>query len=114
MKVSRIILSAGLGLVLLSLAACAERPMGSPGDPAFVRGLIDGLLAPISFALSLFSDSIRMYAFPNVGRWYDFGFLIGLGVWGGGGGTAVRYVYVDRVSRRRISPDDVIIDDRRV
>lgn len=114
MKVSRIVFAAGLGLAMISLAACAERPMGHSGDPAFVRGLIDGLLAPISFALSLFSDSIRMYAFPNVGRWYDFGFLIGLGVWGGGGGTAVRYVYVDRVSRRRIPPDDVIIDDRRV
>jgi hypothetical protein len=114
MKVSRIIFTAGLSLALLGLAACAERPMGNPGDPAFVRGLVDGLLAPISFALSLFSDSIRMYAFPNVGRWYDFGFLLGIGVWGGGGGTAVRYVYVDRVSRRRLPPDDVIIDDRRV
>ena len=114
MKVSRTLVTMGLGLVLLGLAACAERPMGSPGDPAFVRGLIDGLLAPISFALSLFSDSIRMYAFPNVGRWYDFGFLIGLAAWGGGGSTAVRYVYVDRVTRRRLPQEDVIIDDSRV
>lgn len=85
----------GLGALCL-LSACAERPMGHHGDPAFVRGLIDGLLAPISFVLSLFSDSIRMYAYPNIGRWYDFGFLLGIGAWGGGGGTAVRYVYVDR------------------
>jgi hypothetical protein len=114
MKVSRTLVMAGFGLALLSLAACAERPMGNPGDPAFLRGLVDGLLAPISFALSLFSDSIRMYAFPNVGRWYDFGFLLGIGIWGGGGGTAVRYVYVDRVTRRRLPQEGVIIDDSRV
>jgi hypothetical protein len=86
-----------LGLAaLVLLSACAERPMGHPGDPAFVRGLIDGLLAPISFVLSLFSDHVRMYAYPNIGRWYDLGFLLGIGAWGGGGSTAVRYVYVDR------------------
>ncbi len=95
MRHSRVYLLLGLGALLL-LTACAERPMGHPGDPAFVRGLIDGLLAPITFVLSLFSDTIRMYAYPNIGRWYDLGFLIGIGAWGGGGGTAVRYVYVDR------------------
>ncbi len=92
-----------LGLVVFAaLAACAERPMGHPGDPAFIRGLIDGFLAPFSFVLSLFSDHIRMYAFPNVGRWYDLGFFIGIGTWGSGGATATRYIYIDRVSRRRI------------
>ena len=91
-----------LGVALVALAACAERPMGHAGDPAFIRGLIDGLLAPISFVLSLFSDSIRMYAFPNIGRWYDFGFLLGLSAWGGGAHTVTRYVYVDRVVRRPV------------
>ena len=90
-----------VGLLLVSVSACAERPMGHAGDPAFLRGLIDGFLAPISFVLSLFSHSIRMYAFPNIGRWYDFGFLLGLSAWGGGGGVATRYVYVDRRAGRR-------------
>ena len=97
-----------LGLAgLFLLSACAERPMGGPSDPAFIRGLIDGFLAPISFVLSLFSDTIRMYAFPNIGRWYDFGFLLGISAWGGGGGVATRYIYVDRATRRRIAEDDV-------
>ncbi|EGF92217.1 putative membrane protein [Asticcacaulis biprosthecium C19] len=89
---------AGLGVAIaLLLASCADRPMGAPGDPAFVRGLIDGLLAPLAFVVSLFTDDIRMYAFPNVGRWYDFGFLLGIGAWGGGGSHVVRrYIYVDR------------------
>jgi len=87
---------------LFVLSACAERPMGGPHDPAFVRGLIDGVLAPISFVISLFSHTVRMYAFPNVGRWYDFGFLIGLSFWGGGGSHVVtRYIYVDRRNGRR-------------
>jgi hypothetical protein len=63
---------------LLILGACATRPMGAPGDPAFLRGLIDGVLAPISLVISFFNDAVRMYAFPNIGRWYDFGFLLGL------------------------------------
>lgn len=33
---------------------------------------------------SLFNDEVRMYAFPNDGRWYDFGFLLGISCWGGG------------------------------
>lgn len=75
---------AAWGLMMLVQASCASRPMGSPGDPALLRGIVDGLLAPIAFVISLFSDDIRMYAFPNVGRWYDFGFLIGISCWGGG------------------------------
>jgi hypothetical protein len=101
MKPSRSMILAAVGIAaLFALSACAERPMGHHGDPAFIRGLIDGLLAPISFVLSLFSSTIRMYAFPNIGRWYDFGFLLGISVWGGGGATATHYVYVDRVVRK--------------
>jgi len=44
--------------------------------------LRDGLLewASRAFRLigSLFNGEIRMYAFPNSGVWYDFGFLLGL------------------------------------
>jgi hypothetical protein len=99
MKLSRpLALTAIAALVLLS--ACATRPMGHHSDPALVRGIIDGLLAPISFVLSLFSDTIRMYAFPNIGRWYDLGFLLGLSAWGGGGATVTRYIYVDRVIKK--------------
>ncbi|ESQ85739.1 MULTISPECIES: hypothetical protein [unclassified Asticcacaulis] len=96
-----ILTMAAFGALLL-LSACAERPMGGPHDPALVRGLIDGLLAPISFVISLFSDTVRMYAYPNIGRWYDLGFLIGLSAWGGGASTVTRYVYVDRRTGRTL------------
>ena len=93
---------------LFVLSACAERPMGHHGDPAFIRGVIDGLLAPISLVLSIFSDTIRMYAYPNIGRWYDFGFILGISVWGGGGATVTRYVYIDRPARTGRRATDVV------
>ena len=106
MSRSRVLAIAGLA-ALFVLTACAERPMGHPGDPAFVRGLIDGLVAPISFIISLFSEKVRMYQFPNVGRWYDFGFLLGLSFWGSGGSHVVtRYIYVDRRGRRASDYED--------
>ena len=37
-----------------------------------------------SFVASLFTD-YEIYAFPNAGGWYNFGFLIGvICIWGGG------------------------------
>ncbi|MGN6422844.1 MAG: hypothetical protein ACTHLA_05985 [Asticcacaulis sp.] len=107
MKTRNLVLFAASAILLIALSACAQRPMGTTGDPAFLRGLIDGLLAPITFVLSWFSSTIRMYAFPNIGRLYDFGFLIGLSVWGGGGSHVVtRYIYVDRRSGRRFEEVD--------
>jgi hypothetical protein len=107
MKTRNLVLFTASAILLIALSACAQRPMGTTGDPAFLRGLIDGLLAPITFVLSWFSSTIRMYAFPNIGRLYDFGFLIGLSVWGGGGSHVVtRYIYVDRRSGRRFEEVD--------
>ena len=104
MKISTLAVSL---TVLLLLAGCATRPMGHHTDPALVRGLIDGALAPITFVISLFSDTVRMYAYPNIGRWYDIGFLVGLAsVWGGGGGAVTRYIYVDRRSGRTLDIED--------
>lgn len=108
MKWSRYGTIAVLGMAVLALSACAERPMGQAGDPAFLRGLIDGLLAPLAFVVSLFTNDIRMYAFPNIGRWYDFGFLLGISAWGGGGSHVVtRLIYVDRNSGRRVGQEDI-------
>lgn len=80
------VLAASAALLLIS--GCATRPMGVEGDPGFWMGLLHGFIAPFSFAVSLLSDDVRMYAFPNIGRWYDFGFLLGAGIWGGGAASA--------------------------
>ena len=50
-------------------------------DPyGFLGGLWHGIIAPISFVLSLFFDDIAMYAVNNTGGWYDFGFVLGAGI----------------------------------
>ena len=81
----------GLGVAaLLLVGSCASQPAGQPGEPALLMGLWHGAIAPISFVISLFDDGVRMYAFPNAGRWYDFGFLAGLLIIWGGGAAASR------------------------
>ncbi|MEW6194631.1 MAG: hypothetical protein AB1521_05705 [Bacteroidota bacterium] len=54
----------------------------------FWYGLWHGLIAPISFIISLFDDSIAVYAVYNNGGWYNFGFLLGLSISLGGSGKA--------------------------
>ncbi len=75
---------------LALLAACAEVPPAVEGSRGFFWGLFDGAVAPIAFVVSWFSDSIGPYAVPNSGGWYDFGFLIGVTCWAGGGAAAAR------------------------
>jgi hypothetical protein len=52
--------------------------------PGFWKGFWHGFIAPISFIVSLFTDDVRVYAFPNTGRWYDFGFMLGIHGFSGG------------------------------
>ena len=54
----------------------------------FFSGLWHGLIAPISFIGSLFSDKIAMYAINNNGAWSNFGFVLGAGILFGGGSKA--------------------------
>ena len=64
-------------------AAPGARPAG------FWAGLWHGLVSPITFIVSLFHTGVRIYEVNNNGRWYDFGFIIGVsGAFGGGGSTA--------------------------
>ena len=50
----------------------------------FWSGLWHGIVAPLAFIGSLFSDDIAMYALNNNGGWYDFGFVLGAGILFGG------------------------------
>lgn len=60
-----------------------------PDNPyGFWGGLWHGMIAPISFIGSLFSDDIAMYAINNNGGWYDFGFALGAGILGASAGRS--------------------------
>lgn len=86
-----------LGLLLLLLAACApgQNPLigtAAPGNiPAgFLLGVWHGVIAPVTFVVSLFVDSVNVYEVHNNGGWYNFGFLLGAGALLGGGGAGAR------------------------
>jgi hypothetical protein len=76
-----------LTLVMLLLVSCtATQPPVSPDGavPGFWFGLWHGFIAPITFIISLFPNELRIYAFPNAGLWYDFGFMVGISGFSGG------------------------------
>ena len=91
--------------VVLFAAACFANQGAAPaeGIPGFWMGLWHGIIAPIAFIVSLFSDHVRIYASPNAGRWYDFGFMIGIGGFHHGARHGARR---DRSRRRRGASDD--------
>ena len=91
----RWILVAGvLLLVLSSCAAGVNQAVDTPspeGDVAgFWLGLWHGLIVPITFIVSLFSDTVTVYEVHNTGGWYDFGFLFGASMSLGGSGAGAR------------------------
>lgn len=87
----------GALLLVLALGGCAAGPNALTGEAdaegevaGFWNGLWHGIIAPVTFIISLFSDNVEMYEVHNNGGWYNFGFLFGMMIifGGGGGGTA--------------------------
>jgi hypothetical protein len=89
----------------LLLAACAKQLPSAvqPEAPGFLLGLWHGFIFPVAWFLSLIVPDVAVYAVPNNGGWYDFGYFLGICVFGVGAnrGTKVtKVVYRDRVVRR--------------
>jgi hypothetical protein len=85
-------------LMALLLAACTagENPAVDMVSPegytaGFILGIWHGFIAPITFFISLFADSVNIYEVYNSGNWYDFGFVLGAGILLGGGFGGWRY-----------------------
>ncbi|MFK7922999.1 MAG: hypothetical protein AB8H47_13630 [Bacteroidia bacterium] len=95
MKKPYLFIASLLGVVLLSsctaeplnLDACIELAKQPSG---FWLGLWHGCIAPVTFILSLFVDTIEMYDVFNNGGWYNFGFVLGAGILFGGSGSGVK------------------------
>ena len=64
-------------LLVFAFSSCANQPEPSAYSeaPGFFYGWLHGFLIIFQFIGSLFMDH-RIYAFPNSGRWYDFGFVL--------------------------------------
>jgi hypothetical protein len=86
----RLVLVIVVGVLLVAACTAGVNPeVVSPtpdGDSAgFLLGLWQGIISPITFVISLFSDNINIYEVHNNGNWYDFGFVLGAGILFGGG-----------------------------
>ena len=84
------------------LAACAHQVQSAvaPAAPGFLLGLWHGFIFPVAWVLSLFVPDIAIYAVPNNGGWYDFGYFIGIVFFGVGANRGTKVVYRDRVIMR--------------
>lgn len=82
-------------LLVLVLAACAAGPNAAVDVPdadgntaGFFMGFWHGLISPITFVVSLFTDEVTVYEVHNTGNWYDLGFIVAILGFVGGGARA--------------------------
>jgi hypothetical protein len=103
MKNRSVLLKSLVGLTVFVLACimisgCAPGPNKLVDTPdksgrvaGFWHGLWHGFTVLFTFIISLFTDKVRIYDVHNSGSWYNFGYVIGvLFFFGGGSGEAGR------------------------
>jgi opacity protein-like surface antigen len=88
----RFLALAAIAVVLLAAAGCApgpnslEKTADADGKTAgFFFGLWHGFISPVTFIVSIFSRNVRLYEVHNSGTWYNFGFVLGAGLFLSGG-----------------------------
>ncbi len=85
MNARRVLVAVSLALLVSACASQIDAGVSdAPQTPGFLWGLWHGFIFPWSWIGSLFSPDIAVYAVPNNGGWYDFGFFLGVTVLGGG------------------------------
>ncbi|WP_333573241.1 hypothetical protein [Sphingomonas sp.] len=84
---------------LVLLTACAHQVASAvqPQAPGFLLGLWHGFIFPVAWGLSLLFPEVAVYAVPNNGGWYDFGFFIGVVFLGVGAQGGRKVVYRERI-----------------
>ena len=95
----RALAAAALALALTACAATQAPAAVAPSAPGFLLGLWHGFIFPVAWLVSLFTDQVAVYAVPNNGGWYDFGYFLGIVVFGVGARktqVVTRDVYRDR------------------
>ena len=70
-----------LAIPLVLLTACASQSSGQvvqTGAPGFWLGVWHGFIFPFAFIIGLFKPDVAVYAVPNNGAWYNFGYFVGI------------------------------------
>jgi len=69
-------------LIVIALASCADyvdpSQVASIEAVGFWHGLWHVFIMPIAWIVSLFDQSVAIYATYNNGGWYDWGFIAGV------------------------------------
>ncbi len=80
-RVCSILLLVLLVLVLAGCAAGANPGVGTAAESGHIAGfwlgLWHGVIAPLTFVISLFKDGVNVYEVHNNGNWYNLGFVLG-------------------------------------
>ena len=74
----RLLILIPLALALTACVATEAQSAVNPAAPGFLLGVWHGFIFPLAFIVSLFTDDIAVYAVPNNGSWYDFGYFVGI------------------------------------
>ncbi len=97
MKKNQVVLLILIMVVMLCLSGCTAGPNPMVGRPlyngttaGFWLGLWHGMICPVTFVVSLFSDNVHIYEVFNNGGWYNFGFILGAVVLFGGGSSVTK------------------------
>lgn len=84
--------AAAILVAILLMAGCApgpntlEKTADAKGQTAgFLLGLWHGFISPVTFIVSIFTQNVRFYEVHNNGTWYNFGFVLGAGLFFSGG-----------------------------
>ena len=80
--------AAAAALALSACAATQDSAAVAPDAPGFLLGLWHGFIFPVAWLFSLFTDRVAVYAVPNNGGFYDFGYFLGIVVFGVGANGA--------------------------
>lgn len=74
-------------IAVIILAGCADSVSFTEAiniEPVgFWHGLWHGMTVRFAWIGSLFDEGIAVYAIYNNGGWYDFGYILGIGAFGG-------------------------------
>ena len=68
-------------IALLSACAATQSDAAvatAATTPGFWLGVWHGFIFPVAFIVSLFVPDVAIYAVPNNGGWYDFGYFVGI------------------------------------
>jgi len=100
-RIHTFLILAALALLTAFAATQAPDAVATAADtPGFLLGLWHGVIFPVAWVVSLFADKVAVYAVPNNGGWYDFGYFPGVVVFGVGARKS-HVVYRDRIVRVR-------------